>query len=174
MLRVTVVSAKNLVDADWIGKSDPYCVIEVPHKANTKVQTSVVNNNLNPVWHQTLEVKGYQPGDPLLFTVMDKDKFGKDAFLGSVSVQAAEFYPQGLSKALPLAMARPKTQSMLTVQIHPAGAGVQPGIPAEISGAYHSPVPVHRPSVAQPIGAISAPAAFMGASSMGGSSLRIN
>ena len=42
VLKVTVKSAKGLKDADWIGSSDPYCVVEIPSskKNRKKRQTS--------------------------------------------------------------------------------------------------------------------------------------
>ena len=47
IVRVMIVQAKDIIDADTFGKSDPYAVVKVGAQ---KVQTKVRNNTLNPVW----------------------------------------------------------------------------------------------------------------------------
>lgn len=53
-LTVTVIRANSLKNMEFVGKSDPYAVIQV--RPLFKVKTKVVNNNLNPVWDQTFEL----------------------------------------------------------------------------------------------------------------------
>merc|ERR1712232_1118195 len=72
-VRVTLVGAKNLRNADWVGKSDPYCVCEVANKADSKIQSASVAENWNPKWNHEAEILKYQAGDALTFTVKDQD-----------------------------------------------------------------------------------------------------
>ncbi|KAK7410252.1 hypothetical protein VNO78_00884 [Psophocarpus tetragonolobus] len=55
ILEVKLVQAKNLMNKDIIGKSDPYAVIFVrPLRDRTKT-SKVINNQLNPVWNEHFE-----------------------------------------------------------------------------------------------------------------------
>eukprot|EP00435_Cladocopium_sp_Y103_P056006 s391_g18.t1 len=67
-LEVNVLSAQNLRDADWGGKSDPYCVVS------------------SPVWNHMERVTDMHDGDQLFFEIFDHDHVGKDARLGYTSV----------------------------------------------------------------------------------------
>merc|ERR1712232_1489242 len=82
-LKITVVSARALRNADWVGKSDPYVVAEVPTRSGIKVQTHVVEDKLDPEWNEELEIPEYHVGDPLRFTIKDQGVVGSD-MLGSV------------------------------------------------------------------------------------------
>eukprot|EP00058_Branchiostoma_floridae_P023452 XP_002608942.1 hypothetical protein BRAFLDRAFT_85483 [Branchiostoma floridae] len=48
-LEVVVQSAKNLINLERIGKSDPYCIVE--YKGEEQ-QTDVISNDLNPKWNK--------------------------------------------------------------------------------------------------------------------------
>merc|ERR1719458_1535664 len=91
-LRLTIVSARGLRDADWLpgtGKSDPYCVCEIAGKPKgAKVKTKVINDNLDPVWQHSAELPGYSPGDTLVFKVYDQD-VAKSEFLGELHLQSS-------------------------------------------------------------------------------------
>merc|ERR1719507_206217 len=89
-LRITLVGAKGLRDADWMpgtGTSDPYCVCELLGKPDApRVETQVIKNTCDPVWNHEAELPVYTPGDTLVFKVYDQ-VFGKaDDFLGSLTL----------------------------------------------------------------------------------------
>merc|ERR1712176_279863 len=90
-VRVTVKGAKALRNADWVGKSDPYCICEVAGKQDVKFMTPSVDDNLNPKWNHEGEVTGYQAPDALTFTVKDKDPLKPDDILGTVSLPYDSF-----------------------------------------------------------------------------------
>ncbi|CAK0873360.1 unnamed protein product [Prorocentrum cordatum] len=103
-LRVSVVSAKGLRNADWFGKSDPYCICEVPGSLQSRFTTDVVDDCLEPVWNKTVEFDWHR-GAPLEFTVMDKDVWPKeDDLLGRATLPSERFFPFGFDGDLPLAM----------------------------------------------------------------------
>lgn len=86
---VTFYSARNLRNADLApgtGVSDPYCICEVPNKPKVSVRTPTVHDNLHPVWNFTGKLHGYRMGDPLVFTVMDKDIIKVDDLLGRATI----------------------------------------------------------------------------------------
>ena len=86
-----VVSAKGLRAADSNGLSDPYTVV---HLGSRTDQTRVIQENLNPEWHETFVYSAEDIQSALmdhmssmLFEVWDSD-FGliADDFLGQVSL----------------------------------------------------------------------------------------
>jgi len=126
-LRMVIVGARGLRDADWVpgtGKSDPYCVCEVQARPDatrpdaTKVQTPVINDTCDPTWDHEAEITGFQPGDALVFKVYDQDT-GKSDFLGTVTLQSQTFYPGGFDGELPLAEAGKGIEAFLKLKIPP-------------------------------------------------------
>lgn len=49
MLQVKVLKAADLLAADFSGKSDPFCLLEL---GNDRLQTHTVYKNLNPEWNK--------------------------------------------------------------------------------------------------------------------------
>merc|ERR1719278_1057618 len=81
---ISVVKARGLTKADFIGKSDPYAVL-VYGKQQKK--TAVVKNTLEPQWDFTAEFKIPDDGDETIYLeVFDSDKTRKDKSLGSLNL----------------------------------------------------------------------------------------
>jgi len=89
-LILTIVSAKNLNNKDWVGLSDPYCLFQVSSIQGELFngRTRTVIDNLNPVWKTTFskQITGSGP-ITLKFNVMDEDDVGSDDFLGMYTYQ---------------------------------------------------------------------------------------
>merc|ERR1712062_194845 len=66
---LTMISARGLRNADYMGKSDPYCICEISGKPDVSMMTEVIENNLNPEWNHETEIIGYRIPDNLTFTV---------------------------------------------------------------------------------------------------------
>lgn len=89
---VKILGAKGLRNADpaGFGVSDPYCVCEVVGRPDTKFQTKVVDNCLDPRWDHLALISLFAKGDSLEFAVYDKDKWPKsDDLLGKVKFPGA-------------------------------------------------------------------------------------
>jgi Ca2+-dependent lipid-binding protein len=101
VLTLSINYAKHLRNADIGGKSDPYCVVifngeplvlHADKKGKKARRTSVVKNNLDPVWQN--EVLSFPlPADvysckmaALRVEVWDQDHIGSDDFLGEVAI----------------------------------------------------------------------------------------
>jgi len=141
-LKLTIVSARGLRDADWVpgaGKSDPYCTCEIAGKPKEKLHTKVINDNLDPVWEHQGELPGFRPGDTLVFKVYDKD-LAKSDLLGQLKLESAEFYPHGFEGEKPLADAGKGHHAYLKLKIHPTMAP---------TGASSAQLP-HAPSTPTP------------------------
>jgi len=74
LLYVDVIEGKDLPSMDFVGKSDPFCVLKVNGVAQ---QTHVIDNDANPVWKETLwfEVKN---SDMITLECYDKDPVGQE------------------------------------------------------------------------------------------------
>lgn len=106
-LKVTVISAKRLRNADWLvwdpsDVSDPYCICEVPGKPFTKFQTAVVKDNLNPEWDCSSVIHNFEADDTLRFSVWDEDVGKNDDSLGTAVLTSSQVYPRGFDGDLPL------------------------------------------------------------------------
>jgi len=118
-VKVTIVSARSLRNADFVGKSDPYCECEIVGKPNSKFATAVIDDNLNPEWNHEAEITGYNVGDSLTFTVKDKDNdlIKSDDFLGRVTLTTAQFFEAGFEGELPLSCAGKGVEAFLKVKV---------------------------------------------------------
>eukprot|EP00850_Spirogloea_muscicola_P015373 SM000117S25493 [mRNA] locus=s117:142483:143873:- [translate_table: standard] len=92
-LTVTVVGAKGLRNADFIGKSDPLVILFV--RTKFQVRTRTINNSLHPTWDETFElnVEDHET-QRLVLRVFDEDLLGGDALLGAAAVQVAKLAPE--------------------------------------------------------------------------------
>uniref|UniRef100_A0A1D1XXA1 ADP-ribosylation factor GTPase-activating protein AGD12 n=1 Tax=Anthurium amnicola TaxID=1678845 RepID=A0A1D1XXA1_9ARAE len=81
-LKVKVVKGTNLAIRDMLS-SDPYVVLVLGQQ---KVQTSVMDSNLNPVWNEELQLSVPQRYGPLKLQVFDQDTFFADDIMGEAEV----------------------------------------------------------------------------------------
>lgn len=114
---VKIHSAHNLRSADFGGKSDPYCVCEIPNKTKSKFQTKVLFRTLEPVWDEEDELVGYDEGDPIRFEVWDYDMVGAPDSLGFAVLDNDYFHPQGYKGQLYLEGNAGKTGSYIEIEV---------------------------------------------------------
>eukprot|EP01038_Epipyxis_sp_PR26KG_P006562 gene6562-9019_t len=115
MIIVTLKSASDLNVADLNGASDPYGLIHViegehhaipkhavtplppgtmvPSNTLSLYKSKVITKNLSPVWNEECLTVGVTGEDNIGITLMDKDTFNQDDFLGQTIVQLSH-YPQ--------------------------------------------------------------------------------
>ena len=96
MLRCFVFQCKNLPAADKEGTSDPYIKIWTADEkaSNIKFQTSTVEDNLNPIFYETLQVHyeyhNKSSAPPIILDLFDEDKdllgLDDDDFLGRAQI----------------------------------------------------------------------------------------
>jgi len=98
------------------GKSDPYCVCEIPGKPQLKFKTPTINNTLKPVWNFTKKVD-LEENDVIHFTIWDSDEVGSDDLLGKATLKLSQCL-EGFEGTLPLAEAgKGSTDPSLTVRL---------------------------------------------------------
>eukprot|EP00929_Paragymnodinium_shiwhaense_P100080 TRINITY_DN62125_c0_g1_i1.p1 TRINITY_DN62125_c0_g1~~TRINITY_DN62125_c0_g1_i1.p1 ORF type:complete len:996 (+),score=186.86 TRINITY_DN62125_c0_g1_i1:127-3114(+) len=109
--QVTIMSARGLRKADFLGSSDPYVICEVRStpqdnkpsrsKKNKRIQTPVIANNCSPTWDHT-EVLDCQLDDIIQFTVWDHDRLRPAEFLGMTTLNASSFFRTSFTGELDL------------------------------------------------------------------------
>ncbi|CAH8385813.1 unnamed protein product [Eruca vesicaria subsp. sativa] len=82
LLKVTVKKGTNLAIRDMMS-SDPYVVLNL---GKQKLQTTVVNSNLNPVWNQELMLSVPESYGPVKLQVYDYDTFSADDIMGEAEL----------------------------------------------------------------------------------------
>ncbi|KAM9125436.1 multiple C2 and transmembrane domain-containing protein 2 isoform 2-T4 [Pangshura tecta] len=82
-LQVKVLKAVDLLAADFSGKSDPFCVLEL---GNDRLQTHTIYKNLNPEWNKVFTFPIKDIHDVLEVTVFDEDGDKPPDFLGKVAI----------------------------------------------------------------------------------------
>merc|ERR1719209_946372 len=83
----TLHSANNLANMDFMGKSDPYAILNY---GSQERRTTTINNNLNPVWNHQVTFDYEENADSIDIVVFDEDALGRDDVLGRLSIQVAE------------------------------------------------------------------------------------
>ncbi|KAM8784027.1 multiple C2 and transmembrane domain-containing protein 2 isoform 1-T1 [Rhynchonycteris naso] len=83
ILQVKVLKAVDLLAADFSGKSDPFCLLEL---GNDRLQTHTIYKTLNPEWNQVFTFPVKDVHDVLEVTVFDEDGDKPPDFLGKVSI----------------------------------------------------------------------------------------
>merc|ERR1712106_170431 len=86
-LNLTLVGAKDLENADYIGKSDPYVAVQYGDKI---FRSQTVSNDLNPVWNfsMTLEIIETDSGY-IYIQVYDEDYNGDDE-IGKTTIRVQD------------------------------------------------------------------------------------
>uniref|UniRef100_A0A8C6QDS0 Multiple C2 and transmembrane domain-containing protein 2 n=1 Tax=Nannospalax galili TaxID=1026970 RepID=A0A8C6QDS0_NANGA len=83
LLQVKVLKAADLLAADFSGKSDPFCLLEL---GNDRLQTHTIYKNLNPEWNKVFTFPIKDIHDVLEVTVFDEDGDKPPDFLGKVAI----------------------------------------------------------------------------------------
>lgn len=87
------LSAKNLINADVLSKSDPYCLVQMKEPWQEKYfeigRTEIIKDNLNPEWVKKFLINyNFETIQKLRFAVWDQDSNGDD-FLGEYETTLA-------------------------------------------------------------------------------------
>jgi len=89
-IQVKLQGAAGLKAADLNGKSDPYAVLSLCGKQH---KSTTVSKSLDPRWNETFTFEGTLgdlTSESLQIAIFDKDRIGRDDFLGSAVVNLLE------------------------------------------------------------------------------------
>eukprot|EP01049_Picozoa_sp_SAG25_P000385 SAG25_NODE_13_length_24452_cov_18.893976_17_plen_1151_part_00 len=118
---VTVISAHDLINADVLDKSDPYCVLTWNGKQVGK--TSVVDNTCFPRWNESFTIALPESREGLLkIELFDEDTFGKDDPLGTVEIKlGGKSNPEAIRAQADYSFPDERYTGHVTLQIDKAG-----------------------------------------------------
>jgi len=92
-IKLDLLMAKDLIKTDLVGKSDPYAIIS---HGNQKYKSDIKKNTQNPEWNIECEIEVPDGHDRnISIELYDADKFGKDKFLGQLSLDIAKIMNLG-------------------------------------------------------------------------------
>jgi len=116
-LTISVQSAKDLKNADLIGKSDPFVRLYIASEGKqlAAFKTKTIDNNLNPKWkekfHYLIPAGTSLQSLIVTFVVFDEDP-GEDEFLGQVVMNVDPNYPFGKDEEVKLEKRTSKDSSV--------------------------------------------------------------
>jgi len=156
-----VTQAEGLQHMNNFTGDHPYCVCEVKHvdpsAPTTKAETKPVTegDTINPVWNETLELEGWQPGEALEFTVYDQGMIGSKTE-GKAMLPSEFFYPNGFRGMISV-VGLPDARLRIEV-LPPAGATAE----GQFSGMAVPPTMTNQtPMLVSSSTACPAPATYM-------------
>ncbi|PNW76446.1 hypothetical protein CHLRE_11g467593v5 [Chlamydomonas reinhardtii] len=91
VMSVTLEFAKDLKDADWFGKQDPYCIIRIG--GQTFRTRTAVDGGRNPVWNETFRFNVINENN-VDVEIKDED-VGKDDLIGTCTFSLAKARESG-------------------------------------------------------------------------------
>ncbi|EFJ23674.1 plant synaptotagmin [Selaginella moellendorffii] len=98
-LVVKVVQAKDLLNMDLFGKSDPFAQLFIRPIPARRKRTKTIDNDLNPVWNEVFEFEIEDPATQKLFVhIFDEDSVQASELIGSTQVPVRELQPGSLTE----------------------------------------------------------------------------
>lgn len=82
LLRINVISAKNLPKMDVIGSADPYVILKLGTRVPQEAKTKIIFKNLNPCWEEQFVFEVTNATSTLRVEVWDHDLVGEDDPIG--------------------------------------------------------------------------------------------
>ncbi|KAJ7541462.1 hypothetical protein O6H91_10G060900 [Diphasiastrum complanatum] len=93
-LMVKLVQAKNLLNMDTFGKSDPYAIIFVRPIPKQMRKSRTINNELNPIWNEQFQFEVEDLAtQKLTIRIFDEDSLHTDDLLGCAQVPLNKLKP---------------------------------------------------------------------------------
>ncbi|CAK9182899.1 unnamed protein product [Ilex paraguariensis] len=87
ILEVKLIQAKELLDKDLIGKSDPYAVVFIRPLRDRMKTSKTINNQLNPIWNEHFEfIVEDASTQHLTLKIYDDEGIGASELIGSAQV----------------------------------------------------------------------------------------
>jgi len=90
LVYVDIIAGRKIPKKDFLGLSDPFCIVHVAGNDNQTQFTAAIQNTTEPVWKET-HWFNVSKDDKLIVDCYDEDPVGKD-FIGSVSFDLADVF----------------------------------------------------------------------------------
>ncbi|XVF83694.1 hypothetical protein PTKIN_Ptkin16aG0511100 [Pterospermum kingtungense] len=100
ILEVLLVSAKGLKDRDFLGRMDPYVIIQ--YKGQERESSVARGKGSNPSWNEKFTFRVEYPGSGdnyrINLKIMDKDTFSADDYIGQATIYVEDLLAIGAEK----------------------------------------------------------------------------
>uniref|UniRef100_A0ACD5W167 Uncharacterized protein n=1 Tax=Avena sativa TaxID=4498 RepID=A0ACD5W167_AVESA len=103
LLKVLLVDAKGISGNDFLGKLDPYVIVQFPGTGSTERKSNTAEDEgRNPRWNQVFkfQINSTAPNvqHKLVLRIMDHDRFSGDDFLGQATINVTDLISIGMEK----------------------------------------------------------------------------
>jgi len=132
-LRVRVVCARDLPNADRAGHTDAYVVCQVPERPRTRVKTTVKMDTEDPVWDEEFMIPEWRSNQPLAISVLDCDVVGEDDVLAVLELPNSQFCPYGFEGTLPLTNVWEPTNERMDHELERKNRAARPTLELKIT-----------------------------------------
>ncbi|KAK1668120.1 hypothetical protein QYE76_056279 [Lolium multiflorum] len=100
ILEVHLVDAKGLGGTDFLGKIDPYVIVQ--YRSQERKTSTARDAGRNPSWNEVLKFQisstAANVQHKLLLRIMDHDNFSSDDFLGQATINVTDVISIGMEK----------------------------------------------------------------------------
>jgi Ca2+-dependent lipid-binding protein len=97
ILHINLIEATDVPKADLIGKSDPFCVLQLSSSPQI-FRTKVIDNTTHPVWKQTFTIHSRNPAtDALYVQLRDDDDSSNDDQISKTKIELSKLTPETVS-----------------------------------------------------------------------------
>ncbi|KAA0037639.1 elicitor-responsive protein 1-like [Cucumis melo var. makuwa] len=101
-LEVKLANAKGLRGTDFLGRIDPYVLIQ--YKGQEHKSSVARNEGGSPVWNEKFTFKAEYPGTgdnfKIILKIMDHDTFSADDFIGQASIYVKDLLALGVENGV--------------------------------------------------------------------------
>nr|CDM84974.1 unnamed protein product [Triticum aestivum] len=98
LLEVHLVHAKGLSGTDFLGKIDPYVVVQF--RSQERKSSTAGDAGRNPSWNEVFRFQinssAANVQDKLVLRIMDHDNFSSDDFLGQATINVTDLISMGM------------------------------------------------------------------------------
>mmetsp|Transcript_177139 Transcript_177139/g.430932 ORF Transcript_177139/g.430932 Transcript_177139/m.430932 type:complete len:385 (+) Transcript_177139:127-1281(+) len=139
-ITVAVVSARNLREREWFPDNKVLlsCTASVPGKEGMVCRTKQMKDSPNPSWLEEFNLKDYEEGDTLEFTIWETIGGRRDV-LGKAFLEASTIDPKGFAGEIPLEMADEESSAFLKVKVKLGDEDYPPEPPQEYQVTLTNP-----------------------------------
>ncbi|XP_047055389.1 elicitor-responsive protein 1-like [Lolium rigidum] len=100
LLEVHLVDAKGLAGTDFLGKIDPYVIVQ--YRSQERKSSTARDAGRNPSWNEVLKFQisstAANVQHKLILRIMDHDNFSRDDFLGQATINVTDVISIGMEK----------------------------------------------------------------------------
>ncbi|KAL3687185.1 hypothetical protein R1sor_013494 [Riccia sorocarpa] len=131
-LKINLVGASGIRDSEWLGKGDPYVVVEYGDK-HIKSNTAT-DQGSNPKWNQKLHFIIDDSVTEIVFKIYNQNNLQVDDLVGSLTIPLEDVFQR---KKLPIQTYTVKPRGELNIQLSYTPEVIKPAV--QHTTFFHGP-----------------------------------